>query len=148
MLKDPLTKWNGLFPYDALAPVGITPNSSIKEVTDASFELMAQGLMTPEVRAAWDELRIKQRRLIVDFFLYQFDLHEEVDKAMETLNQQLAELAEIPDASHLLRIDHKELNQMQQDIREIPLQDVEIRFIQEFKGEPKLPELGFIQFDM
>jgi hypothetical protein len=147
MVKDPLTKWDGLFPYDALAPVGITPNSSMREVMDASFELMVQGLMTPEIRAAWDELRIKQKRLFVDFFLYQFDLDEEFNKAMEALNGRLAELTKVPDVSYLLRIDHKELSQMQQDFQEITMRDVEVRFIPEFEDGPKLPNIDFIQFD-
>ena len=147
MLKDPLTKWDGLFPYDALAPVGITPNSSMQEVKDASFELMAQGLMSPEVRAAWDELRIKEKRLLVDFFLYQFDPTEELNKAMGRLQQKLEELAAGPDVSHLLQVDFEDLKQIHADLREIPLHDLEIRFMAEFEGEPVLPNLDFIQFD-
>lgn len=74
MLKDPALRWPGRFPYDALAEVGITPASSQKEVLDASFELMARGAMSSELRTAWDELRIVERRLVVDFLLYDVDL--------------------------------------------------------------------------
>ncbi len=70
MIKDPELRWKGAFPYDVLAPAGVTPASPMSVVRDASFELMHEGEMTPEVRAAWDELRISSRRLIVDFFLY------------------------------------------------------------------------------
>ncbi len=147
MIKDPLTRWDGLFPYDALAPVGITPESSMKEVMDASFELMAQGLMTPEVRKAWDELRNKQRRLLVDFFLYQFDFHEELNRATEALDRQLAELAAIPDVSRLLEAGLDDLSQIRHDCREIAMQNVEIQFMTEFEGAPELPNLEFIQFD-
>jgi hypothetical protein len=148
MLKDPLTTWDGLFPYDALAPAGITPDSSMKEIMDASFDLMAQGLMTPEIRAAWDELRIKQKRLLVDFFLYPISLDEVLKGAAEALKEQLDELAEVPDVSEWLRVDRKELDQMEQDFREIPMRDVEVRPLPEFNGDPKLPDLEFIQFDL
>ena len=122
MVKDPLTKWDGPFPYDALASVGITPNSTMKEVMDASFELMAQGLMTPEVRAGWDKLRLKGNRLLVDFFLYQFDPQEKLNAAMERLNEPLTELTEVQQ------------------------QEVEARFIA-FEDKPALPDTEFIQFD-
>lgn len=74
MLKDPLLRWSGPFPYDALAPAGITPDSTTREILDASFDLMVQGRMTPEVRQAWDELRRVPQRLVIDFFLYPVDL--------------------------------------------------------------------------
>ena len=74
-MRDPLFQWDGPFPYDVLAPVGITPASTMQQVNDAGFDLMAQR-MTPEARAAWDELRLAKRRLVVDFFLYQLDEEE------------------------------------------------------------------------
>jgi len=74
-MKDPLFQWDGPFPYDVLATVGVTPDSTMQQVNDASFDLMAQG-MTPKVRAAWDELRLVRRRLVVDFFLYRLDEEE------------------------------------------------------------------------
>jgi hypothetical protein len=76
MFKDPLLRWSGPFPYDSLAPAGITPDSTTREILDASFDLMAQGRMTPEVRQAWDELRRIPQRLVVDFFLYPVDVPE------------------------------------------------------------------------
>ena len=74
-MKDPLFQWDGPFPYDVLETVGITPDSTMQQVNDASFDLMDQG-MTPEARAAWDELRLVRRRLAVDFFLYRLDEEE------------------------------------------------------------------------
>ena len=94
MLKDPLTQCDGPFPYDVLAAAGITPESSMKEVMEASFDLMSQGMMTPEVRRAWDELRLTPRRLFVDFFLYQVDLMAEIDQASEQLEQVLDDWAD------------------------------------------------------
>lgn len=69
MIIDPFTIWENGFPYTLLAAAGITPDSSMTEIKEASFDLMKQG-MTPEQRAAWDTLRFPERRLVVDFFLY------------------------------------------------------------------------------
>lgn len=71
MHKDPLTQWEDGFPYDLLAPSGVGPSSTMRQIRDASFALMAQGAMTPQVRRAWDTLRRPERRLVVDFFMCQ-----------------------------------------------------------------------------
>ena len=71
-MKDPLLRWDGPFPYEALANVGITPTSTMQQINNAGFDLIAQG-MSQEERAAWDELRLIRKRLSVDFFLYQSD---------------------------------------------------------------------------
>ena len=71
-MKDPLFKWDGPFPYEVLASVGIAPTSTMQQINDASFDLMAKG-MSQEERTAWDELRLVKKRLVVDFFLYQSD---------------------------------------------------------------------------
>jgi hypothetical protein len=92
MLRDPLIKWNGPFPYDVLAIASITPESDMKAVREASYDLMSQGLMTAEARQAWDELRLVPRRLFVDFFLYPVDLSAEIDRASERVEQALDEL--------------------------------------------------------
>ncbi len=89
MLKDPLLRWRGLFPYDALAPAGVTPDSPMAEILDASFDLMAQGAMTHDARQAWDELRSVSRRLVVDFFLYPIDLPRESAPAQQALDDRL-----------------------------------------------------------
>lgn len=70
MHKDPLSRWPEPHPYDLLAEVGVTPTSSHREVLDVSFVLMERGALPPAVRAAWDELRNLERRLAIDFFLY------------------------------------------------------------------------------
>ena len=147
MLKDPLTKWDGLFPYDALAGVGITPESSMREVMDASFDLMAQGLMTPEMRQAWDELRFTQRRLFVDFFLYQVDLPTEIDRVSEALEYALVDWTETPDLSPLLALAPGEFPHMEQDFREIPMEPVDIRLMPEFDRELPLPGADVVEFD-
>jgi hypothetical protein len=90
MLKDPLTRWHGPFPYDVLERVGITPAASLRQVLDASFALMEQGGMTPEARQAWDELRLVPRRLLVDFFLYSLDPAAEIARARRALEAEIA----------------------------------------------------------
>lgn len=77
MVRDPLLRWPGRFTYGALEEAGIGPGSTMAEILDASYELMARGRMTPEVRRAWDELRRPAGRLVVDFLLYDLDLPAE-----------------------------------------------------------------------
>jgi hypothetical protein len=74
MLTNPQVSRDGRGPYELLADVGISPSSSMKEIRDASFLVMEQGRWSPEVRRAWDELRTVERRLVVDFLLYELDV--------------------------------------------------------------------------
>ncbi|MFC4857373.1 hypothetical protein [Actinophytocola glycyrrhizae] len=67
-MKDPLTAWDGEFPYDVLA--GISPESSHAEVQDAPFKLMRENRFTRDAQVAWEELRHVERRLFVDLFVY------------------------------------------------------------------------------
>ncbi|TWP47532.1 hypothetical protein FKR81_31715 [Lentzea tibetensis] len=69
-MKDPLTAWDGPFPYDVFADIGITPESSHAEVQNASFKLLRDNRFTHEARVAWDELRLRDRRLFVDLFVF------------------------------------------------------------------------------
>src|SRR5437016_6156442 len=105
MWRDSAMRWDVPFPYDALAPVGITPASTMREVKDATFDLMRLGLLSPDVRVAWDELRLTPRRLFVDFFLYDVDLEHEAACATAALEAEIAGWAEAPDLSDALAID-------------------------------------------
>ena len=89
MWKDPLTRWNGPFPYDLLKGVGITPESSLQEVLDALFALMEKGVVDEQTRQAWDELRLLPRRLRVDFFLYELEPAAEIDRARKALETEI-----------------------------------------------------------
>lgn len=79
LVKDPHLPWLGDFPYDrlnaALALLGrplVGPSSTAREVLDVSFHLMESGRpVAAAERAAWDELRLVERRLLADFFLYE-----------------------------------------------------------------------------
>jgi len=70
LVRDPVSCWDGVFPYVALEPAGITPDSPQKNIRDASFVLMEKGLMTPEGRLAWDQLRSVSGRLKVDALMF------------------------------------------------------------------------------
>jgi hypothetical protein len=84
MIQDPSTMWDGPFPYDELAPAGITPQSSHDQVVnDAPFTLMTSGLLTARSQRALDELRDLERRLVVDFLLYDVDLPAEIARARQ-----------------------------------------------------------------
>lgn len=67
---DRLLVWDGELPYRTLARLGITPESTAKQVLDASFDMTPDDLRDDRVNAAWESLRSSRRRLIVDFFAY------------------------------------------------------------------------------
>ena len=69
MYKDPDTTWEGEFPYDALAPAGITPHSSMRELR-ASKRYFTKNHQIGKVHRAYTVLKEVQGRLFVDFFLY------------------------------------------------------------------------------
>jgi hypothetical protein len=87
MIRDPLLRGSGLCPYDALEAVGVDPDTPTSAILEASFELMARGRMTPEVRRAWDQLRHPDRRLTVDFLLYDVDLDAELARLRAALDE-------------------------------------------------------------
>jgi hypothetical protein len=147
MLKDPLTGWDGPFPYDALAPAGITPAASMKQVVDASFDLMAQGAMSPEVREAWDQLRIPRRRLFVDFFLYDVDLREEVARERSELQPMAEEWPAPPDLSWWLKLEEGELETVEAGAEDIRLEPDEVVPLPEFEWKVNPPVDDTIEFD-
>jgi hypothetical protein len=146
VIRDPAARGHGAGPYDALAPAGITPHSSAAEVLDASFELMARGLMTPEVRQAWDELRAVERRLVVDFFYYEIDLEAQIAAATLELERDLF----APSARGLdvppLAVDVSDLASLREEVRDVVLPPVHIRPLREF-DDPPLPGPEIVEFD-
>ncbi|AZM56190.1 hypothetical protein DMA15_29325 [Streptomyces sp. WAC 01529] len=90
MIKDPDASWEGPFPYDALAPAGVTPWTTHAEMRDVSFELLARHLMTPVTQQAWDELRGVRRRMLVDLLLYDVDPDAELPLAADEIDRRLA----------------------------------------------------------
>ncbi len=80
LFKDTHLPWQGEFPYERLnrslqkvGHPGVNPSTTIQEVKDALFDLMSKGTVKPEDRLAWDELRLPERRLVLDFFMYAFE---------------------------------------------------------------------------
>lgn len=130
-----------------LAPAGITPHSSPGEVLDASFELMARGLMTAEVRQAWDELRAVERRLVVDFFYYEVDLETQIATATQDLEHDLlapsAPAIDVP----RLAVDVSDLASLQEEVRDVVLPPVQTGPpLHEF-DDPPLPGPEIVEFD-
>ena len=78
---------NGGTPYELLSSAGITPESTMKEVQNAAYDLMERGQWTREARAAWDELRTVERRLWADLFLYPVT-SDEIAAVIEELRSQ------------------------------------------------------------
>ena len=66
-MKDPLS-WREPDPYEILTRAGIGPFSTHAEVQKASFVLMTSGGMSAKEREAWNELRLLERRLLIDLF--------------------------------------------------------------------------------
>ena len=122
MIKDPLTVWDGDFPYDVLAPIGVTPQSTHDEMVDASFILMTRRLMNPETQKAWNELRNLQRRLLADFLLYDVDPSVEIAEARARTRQELADPGEPPEVTAALSVPVELLNELSGELAEIRLE--------------------------
>ncbi|MFF1376238.1 hypothetical protein [Streptomyces sp. NPDC058308] len=90
MIEDPSPDGGGPSPYDVLAPAGVTPWTTHRDMQDVSFELLARHLMTPATQQAWDEVRGVRRRLLVDLLLYDVDLPAELPLAAADIDRELA----------------------------------------------------------
>jgi len=131
MLKDPEMNWDyGPFPYDALADAGVTANSTVREVRDCQFDLVEKGLWNLERRAAWDQLRVPERRLWVDFLMYPFT-PEELCLTLSGLFQ--CETAP-PNPEELLKPDFAELQRMNQEFRKVGWDNFRPGYYSEFQA--------------
>jgi hypothetical protein len=70
LLPDPWCTWPGGLPYAVMAEAGVGFHSSHAAVRDAFFDLMERGLVDDQVRAAYNQLKIIPRRLLVDSLMY------------------------------------------------------------------------------
>jgi hypothetical protein len=70
-------------PYGILRGATIHSDSSQAQVLAVVFDLIGDG-MTDEVQQAWNTLRLVERRLAVDFFLYDLEVEEVVPEVGET----------------------------------------------------------------
>ena len=138
MLTDPQASRDGGFPYDLLAEAGVGPGSSMKDILDASFHLMEQGRWSPEVRGAWDELRTVERRLAVDFLLYDVDISAEASSARQAV------LAALQQQS---RTNPAELCDLDGELREITLDSLAAPGTAAFDQPPPLPGSDIVEFD-
>jgi hypothetical protein len=151
MVKDPLTRWEGMFPYDALSKANISPDSTMEEIRDGPFILLEKGEMTPEVRQAWDELRFAESRLVVDFFLYRISLSQEIARLRETLDELLlAEDTRPYVVSSAPAGFEEELRGINREFREIPFNSEEIDILSilpRIDASSRFFEDGLIKFD-
>jgi hypothetical protein len=109
LILDPLLPWDGEHPYRHLAvrlealgkpPVG--PGSTMAEIRDCYYDLMAPGSDRTADRRAWDELRKVGSRLLADFFLYEV---AEVDAPAALERMAAVEMpVELPDFRRLAEI--------------------------------------------
>ncbi len=79
MYKDRDMSWEGEFPYDALAPAGITPHSNMSEILN-SMGYFAQRGLVGDVNHAWSTLGMVKERLFIDFFLYRTEVQPETEE--------------------------------------------------------------------
>lgn len=121
MIKDPFTVWNGAFPYDVLAPVGVTPALSHSALQEAAFDLMAQGLMNPETQRAWDELHRIPRRLMIDLLLYDVDPADDTDAAREEVEYELRHPGEPAEVAEALTLAPALVGELADELGEIVL---------------------------
>ncbi|HEX3790981.1 MAG TPA: hypothetical protein VHW44_24165 [Pseudonocardiaceae bacterium] len=121
MIQDPLTVWNGPYPYDALAPAGVTPAYSHAQMAEVSFTLMTRRMMNPRTQKAWNELRDLQRRLLADFLLYDVDAAEEIADARAELAREFAAPTETPEAVRALAMPVEALTELTGELAEVVL---------------------------
>lgn len=128
MIKDPWTVWDGQYPYDVLAPAGITPESSQAEIRDASFTLMTKGMMkNPVTQKAWDDLRNTQRRLLADFLLYDVDPAAELRQVRERILHELSESDEPPEVAAALTLHAELLRELTGELTDVTLEPRPVR---------------------
>ena len=132
---DPLNRLERELPYDALAPAGITPDSTQREVQDANFALMERGLATPATRRAWDELRFPESRLYVDLFLHQLDLEAGRAFAAEMLSRSIEECGDALPVTELSELDLGALGEMGREFRDFVLEPMDLDFVSKLSPE-------------
>jgi hypothetical protein len=121
VIKDPLTAWDGPFPYDELAPVGVTPEVSHAAMADVSFELMTRRMMNSRTQKAWDELRTMRRRLLIDLLLYDVDPAEELGRARTALAAERSDPGEPPQVAQALTISAGFLDELAGELADVEL---------------------------
>ncbi|MDJ1137447.1 hypothetical protein [Streptomyces iconiensis] len=151
MFKDPRTTWDGPYPYDVLAPAGVTPETTHADMQDVSFELMTRRMMTPETQTAWNELRTVPRRLRADLVLYDVDPAAETPGELEATRTALSSHGVPPEAGACLALDslcHEALDGLADELDGAELELPRIQDMTEF-AEPVPPAFldELIRFD-
>jgi hypothetical protein len=133
MIQDPLTAWDGPYPYDVLASVGVTPSLTHAEILDVSYALLEQRLMTAPARRAWEELRQVPRRLLADFLLYDLEPEAEIAGARTSIGEELRTPGPPPQAAEALELRPELLDELMSELRAVELEPPgPVRIIPEF----------------
>lgn len=83
LIRDPSVPWpGGDCPYLLLAEQKLAPDSPHDRCVEASFDLLDNGGMSAEQRAAWEALRATEKRLLVDFSLFAVTRRERVEEVL------------------------------------------------------------------
>ncbi|MCA1702062.1 MAG: hypothetical protein LC808_01835, partial [Actinobacteria bacterium] len=93
---------------------------------------------SPEVRGAWDELRAVERRLAVDFLLYDVDIDAEVSNARQAVLAALRQQS---------RTNAAELCDLDGELRDITLDSLAAPGTAAFDQPPPLPGPDIVEFD-
>lgn len=151
MFKDPRTSWDGPYPYDVLAPAGVTPRTTHAEMQDVSFDLMTRRMMTPGTQTAWNELRTVPSRLRADLVLYDADPAAEAPAELEATRAALRSPGAPPEADACLTLDawcHEALDGLVDALDGVALEPPRVEDMSEF-ADPVPPGFldGLIRFD-
>ncbi|MGH3795771.1 MAG: hypothetical protein ACRDSP_12880 [Pseudonocardiaceae bacterium] len=121
MIKDPLTVWDGPFPYDLLAPVGVHPELPHSAMQAVAFDLMTRGLMNPQTHRACDELRTVARRLLVDLLCYDVVPADHIDAARAEVEHELGDPGEPAEVTEALTLGPALLGELADELDELVL---------------------------
>ncbi|MQY12592.1 hypothetical protein SRB5_27280 [Streptomyces sp. RB5] len=148
MIKDPGLQWPSPFPYDVLAPAGVTPDTTHEEMQDVSFALMEHGLMGTETQTAWHELRSVEQRLLIDLVLFDADPAAEIPALLAALAEEPADAQEPPQVRECLTLRRADFDGLADELRPLEAQAPAIPAVAELERvEPPALLDEFLTFD-
>ncbi|GAA2041510.1 hypothetical protein GCM10009839_49970 [Catenulispora yoronensis] len=150
MIRDPLAEWDGPYPYDELADIGVTPDYTHKAMGEVTFTLMTQSKLSGRARQAWHELNDLQNRLLIDFLLYDVDLVGEIQAARGRTAPEPVELDEPPRLAGATELPREMLTGLADEFRATTSLDelLPIRVLQDVDMYPPLSVIdGLLRFD-
>ena len=114
LIKDPLVQSREEYPYEVLAPAGVTPSSSMREVKGALSGMKDHPSKGQEVRLAWDKLTKQKERLPIDCFRYSGDPAETIDTCLQLVHTELSKAVSLLTS---LEFDAADLDELKRSAR-------------------------------